>query len=76
MAIGPDEFKQALGHRAAGVTIVTTRAGERVHGMTVSAFAEVSLEPPLVLICADRSSNTLPLIQESVSAASSALVRV
>ena len=65
MAIGPDEFKQALGHRAAGVTIVTTRCGERVHGMTVSAFAEVSLEPPLVLICADRSSNTLPLIQES-----------
>ena len=65
MAIGPDEFKQALGRRAAGVTIVTTRAGERVHGMTVSAFAEVSLSPPLVLICAEKTSNTLPLIEES-----------
>lgn len=65
MAIGPDEFKQALGRRAAGVSIVTTRAGERVHGMTVSAFAEVSLLPPLVLICADKASNTLPLIEES-----------
>ena len=65
MAIGPDEFRQALGRRAAGVTVVTTRAGERRHGMTVSAFAEVSLSPPLVLICADKSSNTLPLIEES-----------
>ena len=65
MAIGPEEFKQALSRRAAGVSIVTTRAGERLHGMTVSAFAEVSLVPPLVLICADKTSNTLPLIQES-----------
>ena len=65
MPIGPDEYKQALGRRASGVAIVTTRAGERVHGMTVSAFAELSLEPPLVLICADRASNTLPLIEES-----------
>ena len=43
---------------------MTTRAGERVHGMTVSAFTEVSLDPPLVLICADKSSNTLPVIEE------------
>ncbi|HVN40873.1 MAG TPA: flavin reductase family protein [Myxococcota bacterium] len=65
MAIGPDEFKHALARRAAGVSVVTTRAGDRVHGMTVSAFAEVSLAPPLVLVCADKSSNTLPLIEES-----------
>ncbi len=35
-----------------------------MHGMTVSAFTEVSLDPPLVIICADKSSNTLPLIEE------------
>jgi flavin reductase (DIM6/NTAB) family NADH-FMN oxidoreductase RutF len=64
VSVGPDDFKRALGAWATGVTIVTTRAGERVHGMTVSAFSEVSLEPPLVLVCADKSSNTLPLIQQ------------
>jgi flavin reductase (DIM6/NTAB) family NADH-FMN oxidoreductase RutF len=65
VAIGPEEFKQALSRRASGVGIVTTRLGDVVHGMTVSAFAEVSLSPPLVLVCADKSSNTLPLIEQS-----------
>ena len=64
MAISPDDFKAALGRWATGVTIVTARAGDRVHGMTVSAFTEVSLDPPLVVVCADKSSNTLPLIEE------------
>jgi 3-hydroxy-9,10-secoandrosta-1,3,5(10)-triene-9,17-dione monooxygenase reductase component len=60
--VGADEFKRTLRHWVTGVTIVTARAGDRIHGMTVSAFAEVSLEPPLVLVCADKSSNTHALI--------------
>ena len=34
-------------HFAAGVTITTIRAGDRIHGLTVSAFASVSAAPPL-----------------------------
>lgn len=64
MPVSADEFRAALGRWASGVTIVTARSGDRVHGMTVSAFTEVSLEPPLVLVCADKSSNTLPFIRE------------
>jgi flavin reductase (DIM6/NTAB) family NADH-FMN oxidoreductase RutF len=63
MAVSGEDFKQALGRWATGVTIVTARDGDRVHGMTVSAFTEVSLEPPLVLVCADKASNTLPFIE-------------
>ena len=63
MSVSNDDFKRALGAWATGVTIVTARAGERIHGMTVSAFTEISLEPPLVLVCADKSSNTLPFIE-------------
>jgi len=62
VAVAVDALKQLLGRRAATVAIVTARAGERVHGMTVTAYTEVSLEPPLVLVCADRASNTHPVI--------------
>jgi flavin reductase (DIM6/NTAB) family NADH-FMN oxidoreductase RutF len=62
VAIDADGFKQVLSHWVTGVTIVTTRDGDRIHGMTVSAFTEVSLDPPLVLVCADKGSNTHPVI--------------
>ncbi|TFG96047.1 MAG: flavin reductase [Myxococcales bacterium] len=62
MAVGPDALRELLGRRAAAVAIVTARAGERVHGMTVTAYTEVSLDPPLVLVCADVASNTHPVI--------------
>jgi flavin reductase (DIM6/NTAB) family NADH-FMN oxidoreductase RutF len=57
-------LKDAFARRATGVTIVTARAGDRIRGMTVSAFTEVSLEPPLVLVCIDRTSSTQPVIAE------------
>jgi len=63
MTISAEDFKRALSRRASGVAVVTARNGERIHGMTVSAFTEVSLEPPLVLVCADKGSNTLPVIR-------------
>lgn len=47
-----------------GVAVVTAReAGQRPRGLTLSAFCPVSLEPPLVLVCVDRTSNTLPALQ-------------
>jgi flavin reductase (DIM6/NTAB) family NADH-FMN oxidoreductase RutF len=63
-ALDASELKQVFARWATGVTIVTARAGERVHGMTVSAFTEVSLDPPLVLVCADKSSDTHGVIAE------------
>jgi len=47
------DFRMALGSFATGVTVVTTM-GEDGHGygMTVNAFSSVSLDPPLVLVCA------------------------
>ena len=49
MAVSPEEFKACLGCRATAVSIVTSRAGEEIHGMTVSDFTSVSLDPPLIL---------------------------
>jgi len=44
-------FRQATDQLAGGIVVVTTNAG---HAMTVSAFMSVSLEPPLVLFCAEK----------------------
>jgi len=46
------KFRNALGRFATGVTVVTglTDAGVPV-GVTVNAFASVSLDPPLILVC-------------------------
>ncbi len=65
MAVDAETFKRALGSWATGVTIVTSQVEGLRHGMTVSAFNEVSLEPPLVLVCADKTSNTLGVIQQA-----------
>jgi len=63
VAVTPDEFRAGLRSWASGVTVVTARAGDEIHGMTVSAFCSVSLDPPLVLVCADKGSITLGVIE-------------
>lgn len=50
--IDSDTFRAALGRFASGITVVTARDDKgRDHGMTVSAFCSVSLEPSYVLVC-------------------------
>ena len=49
-----------------GVVVLTAVGSDGLpHGLTVSAFCPVSLDPPLVLACVDRTSNTLPAIRAS-----------
>lgn len=58
-----DTFRAVLGRFASGVTVLTMRDPEgQDHGMTVSAFCSLSLEPPLVLACIDRSAEMFPLL--------------
>jgi len=64
MSVSPAEFKAALGRWPSGVTIVTARSVRGPAGLTVSAFFSVSLRPPLVGVCLDRQSETLPIILE------------
>jgi flavin reductase (DIM6/NTAB) family NADH-FMN oxidoreductase RutF len=49
-------FRGALGRYASGVTVVTTVADGEDHVITVSAFTSVSLDPPLVLVCIDKTA--------------------
>jgi flavin reductase (DIM6/NTAB) family NADH-FMN oxidoreductase RutF len=66
MSVDAETFRRAVGRFATGVTIVTAKdAGGRDHGMTVSAFAALSLHPPLVLVCIDRSADMFEVLQRS-----------
>jgi flavin reductase (DIM6/NTAB) family NADH-FMN oxidoreductase RutF len=58
-------FRHAMGHFASGVTIMTTTAGGRMHGMTVSAFASQSLDPLLILVSVERSTEMHTLVMAS-----------
>ena len=63
--IDSDTFRSVLGRFASGVSIVTARDDAGVdHGMTVSAFASVSLEPPQILICIDHGASMHDLLLE------------
>lgn len=61
-SITSDVFLDVMGNVAASVTIVTATHEGRHHGLTVSAFSSVSLDPPLVLVCIDKGSHSLPAI--------------
>jgi flavin reductase len=58
MPTGPDsrQYRDAVGMFATGITVVTARAGGFGHGMTANAFASVSLDPLLVLVCVMRDA--------------------
>jgi flavin reductase (DIM6/NTAB) family NADH-FMN oxidoreductase RutF len=59
------EFRAAIGQFATGVTIVTTLDDSRPVGITVNAFASVSLEPPLVMVALDQRRFIIPAIEAS-----------
>ena len=61
--VEPPEFRRVLGHFVTGVTVVTTRdRSDAPAGLTANSFASVSLAPPLVLVCIDKTSKTHALI--------------
>jgi flavin reductase (DIM6/NTAB) family NADH-FMN oxidoreductase RutF len=62
--VSPAVLRDAMGHFATGVTVITSvgPGGEPV-GTTANAVTSLSLEPPLVLACFDRSSSTLSAIR-------------
>jgi flavin reductase (DIM6/NTAB) family NADH-FMN oxidoreductase RutF len=63
--IAPDDFKEIMRHWAAGVTIVTSRLGDEIHGCTANSFTSVSLTPPLVAISLAKITQTFKMIKQS-----------
>lgn len=64
MSITADAYRDVLRHFPSGVTIVTIQCGNEIHGLTVSAFASVSPEPPLVMIIIDQRHKAYQLLEQ------------
>src|SRR3954465_938487 len=60
-----DEFRDVISHFASGVTVITALHDERAYGTTASAVTSLSLEPPMLLICMSKQSETGRAVAES-----------
>jgi 3-hydroxy-9,10-secoandrosta-1,3,5(10)-triene-9,17-dione monooxygenase reductase component len=58
-------YRQVMGHLPTGVTVVTAYSAEGPTGMAVNSVTSVSLDPPLVLLCPAKSSQTWPEIRRT-----------
>jgi flavin reductase (DIM6/NTAB) family NADH-FMN oxidoreductase RutF len=60
-----DAFRAACAQFATGVSVVMTSTPEGDFGVTVNAFASLTLEPPQVIVCLARTSRTWPAIRQA-----------
>jgi flavin reductase (DIM6/NTAB) family NADH-FMN oxidoreductase RutF len=65
VTIDPEALRNVMRRWATGVTLVTASAGGKMHGMTVTSFTSVSLEPPLILVSIEQNTRTHRMIQEA-----------
>jgi flavin reductase (DIM6/NTAB) family NADH-FMN oxidoreductase RutF len=61
MSIDPQLLRALLRHQASTVTVVTA-PGTPPAGFTATSFTSVSLDPPLVSFCLNRSSSSWPTV--------------
>ena len=58
-------FRHVVGHLASGVTVVTTEAAGKRHGMTASSVTSLSMDPPMMLACINSAVPTADAVSES-----------
>ncbi len=61
----PELLRQIMRHWTTGVSIVTSRAGSTIHGMTVNSFTSISLDPPVVHVSLANLTRTNALVKTS-----------
>ncbi len=64
-ALDSRAYRDWCGRFATGITVVAMRDGDQAHGMTVNAFTSVSLDPPLLLFCVDKSASVYDALERA-----------
>lgn len=59
-----DQFRDVIGRFASGVTVITVEKDGKPLGTTASAFTSLSDEPPMILVCMNKTSETGIAIHE------------
>lgn len=67
VSVDPLYFRRVMRRLATGVTVITVRDGNTVHGMTANTFTSVSLTPTLVLVSVMNDSMTHRLLERAGS---------
>lgn len=65
MTLNAEELRAAMRAWTSGVTVVTAAYEGEKHGMTVSSFTSISLEPPLIVISLHTESHTHALVSKA-----------
>lgn len=60
-----EQFREVMSGVCTPVSVVTALDGTRPHGTTVSAFASLSMDPPMVLVSLDRTSDLLAVVRRA-----------
>lgn len=58
-------FRSAMASVTAPVSVVTAIDNDEPYGTTVSAFASLSLEPPMILVSLENTSGILEIVRRS-----------
>jgi 3-hydroxy-9,10-secoandrosta-1,3,5(10)-triene-9,17-dione monooxygenase reductase component len=65
MEISGEAFRHVLGHLPTGVTVITAHGDDGPTGMAANSVTSVSLDPPLILFCPAKTSETWPGIRDA-----------
>lgn len=63
--ITPEEYRGAIGHLASGVSVISTEVNGKKFGLTASAVTSLALEPPMLIVCINKSTGSAHAIKES-----------
>jgi flavin reductase (DIM6/NTAB) family NADH-FMN oxidoreductase RutF len=61
--VSSGEFRGAMRHLAAGVSVITVGRGKEITGMTVTSVSSLSVDPPTLIVSINRESSSWPLLK-------------
>jgi flavin reductase (DIM6/NTAB) family NADH-FMN oxidoreductase RutF len=61
--VSPDDFRGAMRHLAAGVSVITAGRAKDITGMTVTSVSSLSVDPATLIVSINRESSSWPLVK-------------